>query len=333
MSPITDSFCIHGVELVVVSDDGRAASAVRELLQPYLHKPSQMTLPRVHVHLALATGSTARACSYPSEAPVLTYDAVRGYARPDATVLTDGFSQVQVMRGGHQIRACLREQTLSDPYQFAALLFNMALQLCLREHGLYYTHAAALVAPDGRTVLFTGNSGAGKSTLAVSLALARWTFVSDDALFLRHGPVGPEVLAFRRPVHLDCRALEAFPMIRPMADGPHMRARRTRWDIAPSRAFGTRIADRADAPAVLVLLDRSVDQVTQIRTVDAPAALDGLLRQSGLVMLGGNPVRHHLETLAKVVRNSAHYAISVGIDMLGDSAITAAHLQDVLDRS
>ena len=73
----------------------------------------------------------------------------------------------------------------------------------LRPLGVYSLHAAGLAAKDVEGVLLVGPSGSGKSTLAIGLIRAGWSYLSDDAVLLRHGSQGIEALACRRSFYID----------------------------------------------------------------------------------------------------------------------------------
>ena len=68
----------------------------------------------------------------------------------------------------------------------------------LRRFGLFDLHSAGVVDPhDGKGVLIVGPSGSGKSTLAVQLALAGWSYLSDDELLLSLNDGAVEARGFR----------------------------------------------------------------------------------------------------------------------------------------
>jgi hypothetical protein len=68
----------------------------------------------------------------------------------------------------------------------------------LRRFGLFDLPSAGVVDPhDGKGVLIVGSSGSGKSTLAVQLALAGWSYLSDDELLLSLNDGAVEARGFR----------------------------------------------------------------------------------------------------------------------------------------
>lgn len=73
-----------------------------------------------------------------------------------------------------------------------------------------HVHAAS-VSLGGRAVVIPGRSGAGKTTLALALALAGWTYLSDEVAAI--GPGGDVVHPYPRPLALDPGSWPLFPGI------------------------------------------------------------------------------------------------------------------------
>ena len=75
---------------------------------------------------------------------------------------------------------------LPDPNNpLPATVTSFAVCAALRRFGMFDMHSAGVVEPRSeKAVLIVGPSGSGKSTLALQLALAGWTYLSDDELLL-----------------------------------------------------------------------------------------------------------------------------------------------------
>ncbi|MBK8481055.1 MAG: hypothetical protein IPL40_07740 [Proteobacteria bacterium] len=308
----TSRYSIHGVTVALRTDVAAVAQALEELLGAYGSPPTASPEldppPDLVATLLAAAGGFKPAPAAAS--PLISYGAVHGQPRGAALVLSDGFSELVIDAAGRRLEGMVHPESMRAPYVFAVLLFNLALQLALRHHGLYYTHAAAVGDPRG-PLLLVGNSGAGKTTLTLALVAAGLPYLSDDAIFLQTGSAGVSVLPFRRPLHLDGDTLRLFPGLAPRARGPFERASRLRWDLDPYACFPGQVRERAAAPAMLVLLQAG-DRAPSLAPITRTAALQGLLPQSGLVMLGSAASRPHLETLAKVVRSGANFALARG---------------------
>lgn len=68
---------------------------------------------------------------------------------------------------------------------------------------------AAVASLDGRAVILPGRSGAGKTTLAAALALAGWTYLSDEVAVIGAG--GAEVRPYPRPLALEPGSWDLVP--------------------------------------------------------------------------------------------------------------------------
>jgi hypothetical protein len=126
---------------------------------------------------------------------------------------------------------------------------------------------------------------------------AGWHLISDDAVFLRRAVGAPEVVAFRRALHLSARTRGLFPSLGRRAQGPFRRSRLV-WDLDPRQAFGAKLRSRGGEPMFLVLLEADGSRVSAVEPIGGARALDGLLRQSALVLVGGAAAQEHLDALA-----------------------------------
>lgn len=92
----------------------------------------------------------------------------------------------------------------------AALAFGV--HLILRREGRLDLHAAAAAPrPDAGGLLIVGPKGAGKSSLTVAVALAGWTFFSDDHVIAWRDGNALRVAGLRVPLFLTRDAAERLP--------------------------------------------------------------------------------------------------------------------------
>jgi len=92
--------------------------------------------------------------------------------------------------------------TVAPPSQSTQAEFSIssfqAIESAWRVSGLFPLHAAALVTPRGRGILFVGASGTGKTTLTIRLAGEGWRYLSDDGVGVETGPFGVMAWGLRR---------------------------------------------------------------------------------------------------------------------------------------
>jgi hypothetical protein len=125
------------------------STAVDTLLTHHsCRRPS--ALPGDVVEVGLCQAREARADRlYPPGVPLFQYDVACGYCQGSGLLVSDGYSSLAVHpeRG---VQGSVAPRSREDGYLFAVITFNLALQLALRERGLYYVHAAALAGPRER---------------------------------------------------------------------------------------------------------------------------------------------------------------------------------------
>ena len=90
------------------------------------------------------------------------------------------------------------DQLPSSGDPLLARVASFAVCAALRRFGLFDLHGAGVVDPQSKEgVLVIGPSGSGKSTLAMQLALAGWSYLSDDELLLSVADGKVEARGFR----------------------------------------------------------------------------------------------------------------------------------------
>jgi hypothetical protein len=249
--------------------------------------------------------------------PMFFHGLVQAREVDGAILLTDGASTARVAPDGQRIDLAVAEASLADRHLFEHVLVLLALVVALRHHGLFHLHAAALVRPDGRSILVAGSAGVGKSTLALALLDGEPSlgWLGDDAVFLARRTDGVRVLALPRLFHLSDRTAAAFPHLGP-ALGPHYGGGPKRR-LAAGLAFPGRSRLDAAAPAA-VLLPQVVDQPgTELEVVTAAEALGALIESGALLVVDGMPaVNAHLALLAAAVNGATCLNVRLGRDLL-----------------
>lgn len=94
-----------------------------------------------------------------------------------------------------------RTVTAATPAGMARSLVWQLNRLALAAPTPHVLVHAAVASLDGRALVAPGRSGAGKTTLVAALALAGWTYLSDEVACL--GPDGARVRPYPRPLALE----------------------------------------------------------------------------------------------------------------------------------
>jgi hypothetical protein len=201
----------------------------------------------------------------------------------------------------------------------------MALAIALRSLGRYHLHAAALVLPEGPTVLVPALSGSGKSTLATALVLSGAGFLGDDTLFVRRDGDALRLLALPRDFHLTERSAAALGLSDRLDPALLTLAGKGRFDARTS--FGDRFRSTAPAPDFILLPRITGEPTTRLLPAGPSAALGALLEASALVATRGLPGGDaHLPVLAAMANAATALTAELGLDLLSDPLGTARRL-------
>jgi hypothetical protein len=184
-------------------------------------------------------------------------------------------------------------------------MLTLACALLLGRMGRALAHAAAVVAPDGRAWLLTGDTHAGKSTTCINLVEAGWGFVSDDHVVLaRTGDGAVRVEGWPRVFHLDEGWEEGAP-------------RRRRRDVDPHARWPGRW--RRSAPVAGLLFPRvEAGLSTALSPLPAAEALAALLRQSPW-LLADRACAGEVLGLLRAACSSPAFSLRLGLDTYRDT--------------
>lgn len=203
----------------------------------------------------------------------------------------------------------------ASPEEVVAL-FVLGVFLLLRPRGLFPLHAAVL-ARDGRGVVFAAPSDAGKSTLAYSLVRQGWAFLSDDSVLLHPAGDAVEAHAFRRSFGLDPDAEARFPEIAQHA-APQLTDAEKR--SVPVEALYPAQAATCCTPRLLVFPEIADQPTSALVPVAKTEAFLRLVAQSALVHLDPRWAAEHLDVLRRLVAQAPAYRLHAGRDLLAEPA-------------
>lgn len=273
--------------------------------------------------LTLSCRTTPRLPALPSHADETTVEfGLRVVRTPDACWLAH--DAVRVMLDGERTIRCWVAAG-ADAERSAFLCLLLALTLQLRHAGWFHLHAAALAWQD-QGVLLVGTSDRGKSTLSYSLARSGWTFVTDDSLLFRPQDAGARVAAFRRYFGLDAEAVDYFPELAAVwRDAPAEKGAVPVRDLYPERARWT------CRPTCIVLPRIADADASTVEPASTMEAYDALIQQSALVTLRDGRSQAHLDAIGRLVRQTRHYRLHAGRDVIERPERVSALLREVVE--
>jgi len=168
--------------------------------------------PRVPVEVDLYSGLPPAGVEMPSSpAPTAVFEDVKFYLDSDYTALTfddKSFVNVDLKKGIARGFVC--KEHLEAPWTISHRIFYVPVLEMMRAKGVCYIHAGC-VCRGNQSILLSGGSGHGKSTLTYALARSRFSYLSDDAVFVENGPAGIEIFSFPEKIKLDTNSRSFFP--------------------------------------------------------------------------------------------------------------------------
>lgn len=200
--------------LILKSDSEKVVEAVSSWLDEDIaaRHSSGADARRVPIEVELYSGALPPGIEMPSgEEPTAVFEDVKFYLRDGSTMLTfDTESFVNVDLRGGIARGFVSEEHLADPWTISHRIFYVPVLEIMRAKGVCYIHAGC-VCRGKKSILLCGGSGHGKSTLTYALARSRFSYLSDDAVFIEQGPMGIEIFSFPEKIKLDTGSRSFFP--------------------------------------------------------------------------------------------------------------------------
>jgi hypothetical protein len=294
-------------------------------LLAYLGPPAAPGERTLHLELRPARAETALDPAHEGLLPSFFHGVIQAYRTPEGFLLWDRGSRVRVPEGGAPIVAELLPAAHEPVAGSTAAMLQIALALGLRRFQLFHAHAAALVTPDGRSVLVAGGSGAGKTTTTLALLEAGCAYLGDDALFLHRvaddeGTL--EALAFPREFHLGHATLGAFPRLAALVGPVHPRSDKRPLD--PRRAYPGQAREGlrfTRGQTELLFPSIGAEAHTALHPLSKAEAFGLLLSSSAALVIEGMPRRDENLVLLRTLLDGARCReIVLGRDALVDPA-------------
>ena len=178
-----------------------------------------------------------------------------------------------------------------------ATVTSFAVCAALRRFGMFDLHSAGVVEPRSEQgVLIVGPSGSGKSTLALQLALAGWSYLSDDELLLSLADGQVEARGFR-----------SF-----FAVG---KGERLKDCFEPEVAFGSKRASRA-LPGLVLFTRVNGEWESEVRKLTQAETMMRLIRACPWATYDTSIASANLEVLSALARQATAYELFAGRDLL-----------------
>lgn len=193
-----------------------------------------------------------------------------------------------------------------------------ALEMAVRQAGLYQLHSAGLIDPhSGAGALFVGPSGSGKSTIAIRLAARGWRYLTDDALLLSGDAEGVTAWASRRIFAARDSSLAscALPKLEDAFDG-FMEADPSKRRLLPDAVFPGGFAESC-VPRRLFFPRVTGEARSRVIPCSQAEAMSRLIKFSAWAAdYDRSMAREHLRLLGQLVRQCRPHVLLSGLDIL-----------------
>jgi hypothetical protein len=316
-----DQFCFsHRIELArfvihVHADDDRVIQSIQAIVDEDLVNHDDAInedRPRLCIRVLLSTRSDfGRVDLPPVDQATSTFQNLEYYDLNGTTVLAvDRTSVVAIHPVEGLAIGYISQEHAESPWTIAHRIFYLPMIEMLRFHKAYYIHAGC-VCEGNKGILICGPSGQGKSTLTYALARSRFSYLSDDGVFLRRDDRSVEVFSFPERIKLDNRSCSHFEEFSHLCTIPG------KWELRLKETRIRRVSRRAE-PCALVFPSWGSDQRARIKAISKNEGLVRLVGQS-ICPTAPSTVHEHLEMLAHLVMMSDCYDLRTS-ENLDDAA-------------
>ena len=257
--------------------------------------------------LALSTAGRADSADFPPrESAVAVFEDVELHASPAKRTLVVGRgSVVEIDVAAPVGRGRIAPLHVLHPWIVAHRIFTLSVIELMRGLGACYLHAGC-VSEGEKGILFCGASGGGKSTLTYALARDRFSFLSDDGVFLRRGPSGIEAFSWPEKLKLDRRSCSFFGELGAYADTT------AKTEIPLRRTGIKRIAKRA-FPVAIVVPARTAERESAIGAIARHDAFARVLAQT-IPLLDSAEMNAQLDILSDLVAACRCFELKAATD-------------------
>jgi hypothetical protein len=322
---VVTSYRWHELSLAMYADEPTGAGELAQTLQElsWVRDDTQVLTPALSIYVRQHTPE----CHLPETAcRMFQAEGFWGFEHGDDCYFTDGISQWRLQLRQGQGEAWLGPGFSEKPAHLRRRFWAFGVLKLLRPLGVFSLHAAAVVSSDGRGILIVGAPGSGKSTLALGLLRRGWSYLTDDAVFLRQRSDGVEALVCRQDAYINAEDAVRYgdlPWGEAVPDG----AGRYKLRLCPGAAYPDQIVLRY-LPRVVLVAHISNGRQTLLRPLDRVQCLRQLLAQSGPQLFDRPTMGAQLEVLARLLHQADIYELQAGWDLYEDPLI----LQDLLSQ-
>jgi len=265
---------------------------------------------------------------------VLRYFGLKVFFESGRTYFTDFRSYLTLEPDGKNAVGFISPETLEEGgrHFFTHIFFTIALFEMLRHQGIFFLHAAGLVSPEGKSLVFPASAGQGKSTLALYLIREGFKYLSDDTIFLSRSRGRVFISGFQKLSHLPEEIFSRFPELKLFKNAPRLESKGKRM-VDLEKVFPDRRSPGSSAPGALVFLQKTEEGKSRLAPLSKHSAFQLLLDQSPFAYLNPALAQEHLNILRDFVASNSAWALASGSDWTKNPRLLTTLLAAALNGS
>jgi hypothetical protein len=304
---------LRNYSLVLKSDDERVIDAVSDWVDHDIAEcyARDQVNPRKRLLIELHAKRRPRSIGRPPRRkPTGTFEDVNFYGSGDRMYLTFGDeSLVRIYPDRAMARGYVSPDHLTSPWTLSHRVFYVPVLEIIRALGGCYIHAGCVCRGD-ECILLCGGSGHGKSTLTYALSRARYSYLSDDAVFIQNGlNSGLDMFAFPEKIKLDRNSRSHFPEFQGFTRAPG------KMEI-PLKQTSIRNVAVGGRPFAILFVSLNHEKGSRIAQISRSEALLRLIGQS-VSITSREGIERNLDLLKRLVESSRSYDFQLGASFEG----------------
>ena len=303
---IKDSFRVNDFLFKIFADNDSVIEALHGWLDSdivKLHDSSGKQTENIINIKVLSDFSPEEVPEIPDQDPEATFEDVSFYPGSKNRIITVKDTVINIDDDSNSAFCYLSPQHMDSSWVLAHRVFLLPVLEILRKREAFYLHAGCVFI-NGAGILICGGSGHGKSTLTYALARDGFSYMSDDAVFLKANGENPSIFSFPEKLKLDSSSCSFFSEF---SELPEIKGK-VEISIKDSNISDVVIDGE---PQFIIFPHISETGECGIQPVDDTEAMLMLIQQS-ISMVGNNRIEEHLDILKKLSEGTKKYRLTIG---------------------
>jgi len=303
---ITDNFRVNDFLFEISADNNVFIDAIHSWLDAdivKLHNSSQGQINnKVNLRI-FSEFSPEELPAVPHGEPDATFEDISFYSGNQYRIITVRNTIIRVDGQSDSAICYVAPEHMDSNWVLAHRVFFLPVLEILRKKEAFYLHAGC-VFRNGSGILISGGSGQGKSTLTYALAREGFSYMSDDAVFLKANGKNPEVFSFPEKLKLDSGSCSFF------SEFSELQNIRGKAEIPISDSEIRDVVIDGN-PEFIIFPEISETGECGIYPVDDAEAMLLLIRQS-ISLVKNNRLEEHLDIIKTLSEETEKYRLVMG---------------------